>query len=158
LPSDGRKRPPSPKILVDTNGWFLPVRAGTDLIGEAERLVPGAELLVPTPVLRELERLAGQRVKGAEIALGMARKVREFSTEGRGDAGVLEAATRSGHWVLTGDRALSGRLRAAGISVLVPRDRTRLVAHGPIDPRRGSVTVMKRPKVRTPTRRVRGTQ
>ncbi|MCI4367491.1 MAG: DNA-binding protein [Thermoplasmata archaeon] len=129
MPSESPEPPRRPRVLVDTNGWFLPARSGTDLFGEIERLLPGAEIRVPTPVLRELEGLASRRVEGASVALGLARRAVGLRCGGSGDDAVLSAATRSGDWVLTGDRRLSERLRAAGVSVIVPRDRTRLVAH-----------------------------
>lgn len=105
---------------------MLPFRTGLDLAGEVDRALPGAELAVPTSVLGELERLAARRVPFALPAVTLARSFRALSTSDRGDAAVLSTARRFRARVVTADRALTVRLRAAGIDVLLPRDRTRL--------------------------------
>jgi rRNA-processing protein FCF1 len=89
------------------------------------------------------------------VALDLARRALEFRCEGTGDQAVFDAAVRSRAWVLTADRGLADRLRAAGLGVVVPRDRTRLVAHGPGPPHPGPATVKKRPPVGNSPRRNR---
>ena len=112
--------------MLDTNALLLPVRARFPLESEVDRLRPGAKLSVPSSALEELERLAARGVRGAPTALLLARRYPVVPAEGRGDAAVLAAAVRSRAWVVTADRALAARLRQAGLTVLVPRDRSRL--------------------------------
>jgi uncharacterized protein YaiI (UPF0178 family) len=109
-----------------------------------ERAVPGAELAVPGSVLTELDRLIARGVRVAGAARDHARRYRVIATERRGDAAVLSVAFSEGAIVLTADRELAQRLLAAGIPVLVPRDRTRLeLLLGRHAPRRAA-TVKKR--------------
>ncbi|HTP53832.1 MAG TPA: hypothetical protein VML94_02565 [Thermoplasmata archaeon] len=113
-------------VLLDTNALLLPFRGQFDLSGEVERVVPGAELAVPGSVLGELDRLIARGVRSAGAARDHARRYRVIATQERGDAAVQAVAVAEGALVLTADRAFVLRLRAAGVSVLVPRDRSRL--------------------------------
>jgi rRNA-processing protein FCF1 len=117
------------KVLLDANALMLLVRARFPLVPEVDRIRPGALLLVPSSVLAELDRLAGRGVAGARAAVSLARAFAVLPTTGRGDAAIVEAAVRHRAWVVTADHALASRLRARGVSVLVPRDRHRLELH-----------------------------
>jgi rRNA-processing protein FCF1 len=138
LPSDVRRRTDRPWVLLDTNAWFLPERAGTDLADEIDRKVPNARLGVPRSVLSELERLVERHAPGAELALALARTVEVVANTGRGDAGVEEVARRQRAWVVTADRRLATRLVEGGVPVLVPRDRVRLEVRRPGPPKRSA--------------------
>jgi rRNA-processing protein FCF1 len=140
-------------VVVDANGWFLPIRAGTDLQAEVGRLLPGAELRTTSSVLRELDELSARGVPNARLARELAGRVPVLRTQARGDAGVVEAGRSPGRWVLTADRELSDRLRGLGIPVLVPRDRDRLELR-PAAPGEPAVpaTVKNRPSLGGPSR------
>jgi rRNA-processing protein FCF1 len=113
-------------VLLDANALLLPFRERFPLRAELEQLRPGAELVVPVSVLRELDALVERGVREAEPARELARTFRALPTSGRGDVGILRAAVETGAWVATADRALARRLAAAGVTVLAPRDRARL--------------------------------
>ena len=113
-------------MLLDTNALYLPFRVGLDLVAEVERLLPGARPSVPAPVLGELDRLEARGVEHARAARALAGQFPSLAGAGRGDAGVLAAATRLGASVVTADRRFAERLRRAGVAVLIPRDRNRL--------------------------------
>ncbi|HLN51569.1 MAG TPA: hypothetical protein VK455_05895 [Thermoplasmata archaeon] len=115
-----------PLVLLDANALLLPFRERFPLRAEIELLCPGAELVVPVSVLRELDSLVERGVREAEPARELARSFRALPTSGRGDAGIVRAAVETGAWVATADRALAGRLAAHGVTVLAPRDRARL--------------------------------
>jgi rRNA-processing protein FCF1 len=132
LPSDGRELLGPPRVLVDANGWFLPTRSGTRLDAEIERLVPGAEVAVPSSVLRELRDLESRGIRDAAVALALAEAALRVPTRLEGDDAVLELAERTRCWVLTADRALARRLLDRGVPVLMPRDRTRLESRLPL--------------------------
>ena len=126
-----RRRPSHPPgggrlVLLDTNAAFLPFREGLALEQEVDRLLPGAELAVPTAVRAELDLLVGRGAARALAARSFAGRLRTVRTAGRGDSAVVEVAVRLRTAVVTADRALAERLRRAGVAVLVPRDRTRL--------------------------------
>ncbi len=113
-------------MLLDTNALFLPFRAGLELVAEVERLLPGAELVVPETALSELDRLVTRGLPQAGAVRRFATGFRTVPARGRGDTAVLHAAAELGAWVVTADRLLSERLRRAGVGVLAPRDRARL--------------------------------
>jgi rRNA-processing protein FCF1 len=118
-------------VLLDTNALFLPIRAGFPLEAEVERHQTGAILGVPTSVLHELDRLVDRATPDAAAARALAARFRPVTTRGAGDEAVLNAALRTGAWVVTADRALRARLTARGVGVLAPRDRHRLEPYYP---------------------------
>jgi hypothetical protein len=113
-------------VVLDTNALFLPFRGGFALDREIERILPGAELILPGAVLAEVDRLAARGVRLASAAREWARQFRVVPTRGRGDQAVVEAAVRERAFVVTADRALTQLLLDRGVFVLTPRDRTRL--------------------------------
>ncbi len=82
--------------------------------------------MVATSALAELDRLVARNIPHASAARSLANRWPPFPVRGRGDAGVLAAATGKGAVVATSDRAFQARLRAHGVAVLAPRDRSRL--------------------------------
>jgi uncharacterized protein len=118
-------------VVLDTNALFLPVRVGFPMEREVRRLVPGARIVVPESVRRELDRLAARATPGARAARELADRFSSCPTAAEGDDGILEVATREGALVVTADRELQLRLRQRGIAVLVPRD------HHKLEPRAG---------------------
>ncbi len=115
-------------VVLDTNATFLPFRERFPLEAEVGRLVPGAELVVPAAVVAELDRLSERDAPFARAALAFVRRLRTVASDGRGDDAVLDAARRLRAPVVTADRTLGERLRAEGLEVLAPRDRSRLDA------------------------------
>lgn len=116
-------------VLLDANALLLSARTRFPLNAEVERVCPGALLSVPESVIGELDGLAVRGVAGARLASALARKFPRIPAVGRGDAAILEAATRVRAWVVTADRELADRLHARGVTVLAPRDRHRLESH-----------------------------
>jgi rRNA-processing protein FCF1 len=107
-------------------------------------------VLVPSSVVGELERLVRDSTPGAVAARALADRFERAEIVARGDSGVVEAAERLRAWVVTADRALQARLVRRGITVLGPRDRSRLeVLPGAPSP---TSTSLRRP----PSRRPRG--
>jgi len=134
-PSDDRERAPErrrPPVLLDANALLLPFRAGLPLEQEVERLVPGAELLVPRSVLAELDGLVARGVRYAAAARRLASRFRPVDSSGRGDAALIATAVAERASVVTADAVLIDRLFARGVVVYAPRDRVRLehVARG----------------------------
>jgi rRNA-processing protein FCF1 len=119
---------------------MLPVRTRFPLVTEVGRIRPGARLLVLSSVLSELDRLGARGVPGARAAAAFAKTFPVVPTGSRGDPAIVEEAVRRHAWVVTADRALAERLRRAGVSVLVPRDRHRLELHRARSPTPGTET------------------
>jgi rRNA-processing protein FCF1 len=115
-------------VVLDTNAFFLPVRAGFPLDAEVARERPGARVVVAESSLGELDRLVERGAPGAVAARAFARRYPALRGPGVGDDAVVALAERLGATVVTADRALQRRLAELGIDVLVPRDRHRLEA------------------------------
>ncbi|UCC92186.1 MAG: hypothetical protein JSW25_05795 [Thermoplasmata archaeon] len=110
---------------MDTNALFMPFQMGLDLEREIEREIGRCRIAVPHVVLAEVTAMQGS-VKDGAAALEYARRFDTVPTEGLGDGAIVECAIHTGGIVVTGDRGLIKRLRAAGMKVLRPRQRKRL--------------------------------
>ena len=118
------------KIVADTNGLLLPFQFRVNLDAELDRLLGDHEIVVPGPVVSELEHLA-QRDRHARAALYLARKLPCVTVDARSaDDAVIGVAKELGACVLTNDRALLERLRQLGIPRVSLRSRSRLVLEG----------------------------
>lgn len=118
-------------VLADANAFFLPLTSAVDLDREVRRLAPAARLAVAASTLAELDRLAARRVPGAGAARELAARLPVVPSPGRGDAGLLRVAVTQRAWVVTADRELQERLLGSGVTVLVPRERSRLALRRP---------------------------
>ena len=136
--------PRRPAVLVDANALLLPFTAHFRLEEEINRQVDGAQVLVPSSVLGELERVADRGNALARAAREFARRFVIVPTQSQGDDALVELGRRMKAWVVTGDRALRARLLAAGVPVLFPRGKSHL--DRAVSPRR---------PVQTPRRRAR---
>jgi rRNA-processing protein FCF1 len=113
-------------VVLDTNALFLPLRTRFPLEEEIARLVPGARLAVADATRRELVRLEARGTPRAAAARALADRFARLTSDGDGDEAILGCALRARAVLLTADRALQARARAAGLTVLAPRDRHRL--------------------------------
>jgi len=124
MPPEGAAKEP-PLVLLDTNALMMPFQLGLDIEGEVARLLGRCRIAVPACVMRELRGLAS-RDPDARAALQLAVRFSHVPCKGAGDDAILELAMRERAYVVTGDRGLMARLRAANVRVLRPRERHRL--------------------------------
>ncbi len=110
-----------------------------DLTEELERILPSYQLLIPSPVMFELEKIK-KRSKGknkiaASIALKIAKsppfKLKEVKLL-KGEM-VDDALLRISRVLCTNDRELRNRAREKGISVVYLRQRRYLTVDGHLD-------------------------
>lgn len=113
-------------VLLDTNSLLWPFTGSLRLEEEVHRWIEGADIVVPSSVLRELETLSARGVAGAKGALRLARRFRIILTDLEGDAALETLAGDLRAWVVTGDRELRTRLEARGTGVLFPKGERRL--------------------------------
>ena len=113
------------RVVLDANALLLPFQFPVDLDAELARLLGSCEVLVPTSVVRELERVAA-RDRRAKAALDLARRYGRFETDAAGDEAVIAAAEALGAHVVTNDRALLAALEARGIPRIRLRGKVRL--------------------------------
>ena len=118
------------KIILDTNALMAPVQSGVDIFSDLATL-DFDEFIVPSGVVRELERLAssgrGADQNAARVAISLLDRCRIVETDGNVDDAILTLATGTGAAVLTNDAELKARLLDNGVSVVYVRQRSYLV-------------------------------
>ena len=118
------------KIVLDTNALMAPVQSGVDIFSDLATL-DFDEFIVPSGVVRELERLAssgrGADQNAARVAISLLDRCRIVETNGNVDDAILMLATGTGAAVLTNDAELKARLLDNGVSVVYVRQRSYLV-------------------------------
>ena len=112
-------------IVLDANALLMPFQFKVNIDKELKRLFGEVPVFVPSSVLGEL---ANTTDKNAKAALALARKYQIVETELSGDEAVFEIAQQRSAAVVTNDRELIKRLRAAGIPVVRLRGERYLVA------------------------------
>lgn len=114
-------------VILDANALFIPFQFGVNLTeGLKELLGEGIEIIVPSSVVEELERLPGEDWR-RRAALKLARGFRVVKAEGKGDRAIIELARRLGLPVVTQDKELKKRLKAEGLKVITLRERSYFV-------------------------------
>ena len=119
-------------VALDTNALMLPVELGIRLFDELDRLFGRVELLTPTAVVDELDKLSqggGEEAKAASVGADLARdRCTIIETDaGYADDAVLELGEAgAAEAIVTNDRPLQERALAAGIPVVGVRGRNTL--------------------------------
>ena len=117
------------KIIIDTNGFMIPVQFGVDFFEELKRLGFN-EFFVPEPVVFEIEKLI-KREKGsnrtaAKVARSMMNRCERITVIGPADDVILRLAKKMGAAVLTNDIGLKRRLAEEGIQTISLRQKNKL--------------------------------
>ena len=124
-------------VAVDTNALMMPVECDVRVFEELDRLVGPADLVTPTVVVDELERLStggGEEGVAASVGLDLATaRCTAVETEASyADDAVVELAEREGtDYVVTNDRSLRDRLLDRGVRVIGLRGRNTLAITQP---------------------------
>lgn len=112
-------------VVADTNGLMAPFQFGFNLDEELGRLLEDYEVVVPVPVVRELEILARRR-REAKAALSLVSRWDLVESPFEPDEAVIQVAMERGGVILTNDRALIARAKDVGIPVIRVRGGARL--------------------------------
>ncbi len=123
-------------VLIDTNGFMIPVQFGVDIFSELQRL-GFADYLTIQAVVSELEKLSktvsGNDRIAARVALQLSQKCSLLDTPDTGkgvrryaDDVIIESALRHSVSVLTNDAGLRQKLMKRGIQVVSMRQMKRL--------------------------------
>jgi rRNA-processing protein FCF1 len=126
------------RIILDSNALFVPAQFNIDIFEELKNLLNrNFEFILPSPVKKELERIASQGPqktrRRAEMALKLAQKCTLLETEdssGSTDDLILEIARTQRYPVFTNDRQLRNRLRDINTPVIYVRQKSRLEIDG----------------------------
>jgi len=135
-------RKESLKVIVDSNALFAPLQFKVDVFSELGRLLNRRfELVLLSPVRRELEMLAGKGSpktrKMAGYALKLAEKCKYVELDGdAAEEAVDDVILRvAGEWkapVFTNDAELRRKLRDISVPVIYLRQKSRLEIDGMI--------------------------
>jgi rRNA-processing protein FCF1 len=123
------------KVIADTSFLMIPGTFGVDIISELNRLLERRyRLLIPAPVLKELEYLArkGTPSERSSARLGMVLAEQGEIVEGgeEADEAILRLAKKEGKEgcvVGTNDRLLQKKLEELGIPVVRLKHRSYLM-------------------------------
>ena len=128
------------KVIIDSNALFVPLQFKIDVVGELERLLNRRfELVMLSPVKRELEILVGKGTpktrRMAGYALKLAEKCRyvkvdDDSAEQTVDNVIMKIAAKWKAPVFTNDAELRRRLRDISVPVIYLRQKSRLEIDG----------------------------
>jgi rRNA-processing protein FCF1 len=118
------------KVIIDTNGFMIPVQFGVDIFEELKRL-GFDEFFVPEAVVFEIEKLIKREKGSNRIAAKVARSMmdrceRITAATGPADDVILRLAKEMGAAVLTNDIGLKRRLAEEGIQIISLRQKNRL--------------------------------
>jgi len=129
------------KIILDSNALFVPIQFKIDVFEELKTLLNrNSELVLLTPIRRELEKLAEKGSpkmrKNASYALKLAEKCRLVEENkkyvGSPDDVIVQMAREWNCPVFTNDRELRKRLRNINVPVIYVRQKSRLEIDGRI--------------------------
>ena len=120
-----------PTVILDTNALMMPVELDVRVFDELDRLVGDADLVVPRPVIAELDRLrdagTGEAATAASVGRDLADRCRAVdSAASYADDAVVELADGVDGYAVTNDRPLRDRLLERGVRVIGLRGRTTL--------------------------------
>ena len=117
------------KVIIDTNGFMIPVQFKVDIFGELGRLGYD-EFVVPQAVVNELKSLVkkyrGESRTAAKVGLSLSDRCTRVEGAGIADDGILQLALDMDAAVLTNDVGLVKRLNDADVSVVRLRQKNRL--------------------------------
>ena len=119
-------------VILDSSAILMLFEFAIDLEKELTRLLGSYHIVVPTPIVRELEFLSenrtGKKKAKAKASLKLIKKYDAIDVEGRnGDDSVLELAKKINGIVVTNDRELRNRVKEMSLSVIFLRAKKKLV-------------------------------
>ncbi len=116
-------------LILDTNALMMPFQFGINLDLELERLFGSFEILVPSPVVRELRSLAPTD-STARSALRLARKYKTVESEGETDKVLVNLAKDLHAVVVSNDKLVIRSLEREGLPYVRLRSRSHLILEG----------------------------
>lgn len=136
-PTSKQKQPL--KVIIDSNALFIPFQFKIDIYNELKQLLNrNFELILISPVKRELERLAtkssSKMQKNASLALKFAEQLSSYfeleASQETTDDLIVKVACEWKAPVFTNDKLLRKRLRDINVPVIYMREKSRLEIDG----------------------------
>jgi len=118
-------------VILDSSAILMLFEFSIDLEKELTRLLGICDIIIPKPIIQELEFLSkhgmGERKVKAKAALRVIKRYKTIEMkEKRGDDSVIEIATKTNGIVVTNDKILKKRLKEKGISTIFLRGKKKL--------------------------------
>lgn len=117
------------KVILDTNALMMPFEININLERELDRLLGVYEILIPSSVIDELEKLS-ERDKAASSALILTERYNIINTSKKGDFSIIYLAKELKAIVVTNDKVLRKKLRKEGIPLIFLRGKDHLIYEG----------------------------
>ncbi|MCK5396670.1 MAG: twitching motility protein PilT [Thermoplasmata archaeon] len=105
------------QIVADANALIAPFKLKFNIDSELTRLLGVYEIIVPKPIVGELEKLAVTNTH-ARGALKLAKSRIIKPTKSAGDDAVLELAKKIDGFVMTNDKELIARARKRNLKII----------------------------------------
>jgi len=117
-------------VILDSNAIMMLFEFSIDLEGELTRLLGKYHIIIPTPIVRELEFLSkngkGKKSFFAKSSLKLIEKYDVEDADEKGDDAVFCLAKELNGIVVTNDRELRNRLKTASVQVIYLRGKKQL--------------------------------
>ena len=119
-------------VILDSSAIMMLFEFSIDLEKELTRLLGNYQIIIPTPILKELTFLSkhgkGEKKIKAKASLKLIEKYETFDVINKsGDDSILELAKRTNSIVVTNDKELKKRLKKSSISVIFLRAKKKLM-------------------------------
>lgn len=119
-------------VILDSSAIMMPFEFSIDLEKELTRLLGTYHILIPTPIVTELQFLSenetGIKKAKAKASLKFIENYEVVNVDStNGDDSILELAKKTNGIVVTNDRVLRLRLKELSISVIFLRAKKKLV-------------------------------
>ena len=118
-------------VILDSSAVLTLFEFSIDLEKELTRLLGSYHIVIPTPIVRELEFLSengrGEKKAKAKASLKLIKKYDAiYVDEKRGDDSILVLAKKINGIVVTNDKELRNRLKKLSLSVIFLRSKKKL--------------------------------
>ena len=117
------------RVVADANALMMPFQFSINIDAELSRILGDCEIIVPKPIVGELERLSETKHE-ARAALKLAKSRKIVPIKSSGDDAVLELAEQESAYIITNDVALIKRARASRIKIIRLKESSRLAIDG----------------------------
>lgn len=119
-------------VILDSSAVLMLFEFSIDLEKELTRLLGNYHIVIPTPIVRELEFLSengkGEKKTKAKASLKLIKKYDTINVDEKGgDDSILDLAKKINGIVVTNDRELRSRLKKLSSSVIFLRSKKKLV-------------------------------
>jgi rRNA-processing protein FCF1 len=125
------RNPKERRVILDSSSIMMLFEHSIDLEDELTRLLGKVEIIVPKPIVEELNYLSengkGRKKRLAKPALELIKDYKVIESKGKGDDSVLFLAKKLNAVVVTNDKELRNRIKAESLKTIYLRGKQKLV-------------------------------